>query len=263
MLVDRKWFAELWRYRELLYFLAWRDIKVRYKQAALGAAWAILQPLTTMIVFTIVFARIAGASREDAPYPLFAYCALVLWTYVSSVVGQAALSLVSNSNLITKVYFPRLALPASSAVSGLLDLGIGLSFLLVLMAYYQTGPSWTLLWLPAFFCGLLLMTVGISLLLAALNVRYRDIKHAVPFLLQLWFFVTPIIYPLSMVPEQFRLLMALNPLTGIVAGFQASVLQGQPIDPAVSVISLSMSVVVFLTGLTYFRRAERAFADTI
>jgi lipopolysaccharide transport system permease protein len=148
-------------------------------------------------------------------------------------------------------------------VSGLLDLGIGLSFLLVLMAYYQTGPSWTLLWLPAFFGGLLLMTVGISLLLAALNVRFRDIKHAVPFLLQLWFFITPIIYPLSMVPEQFRLLMALNPLTGIVAGFQASVLQGQPIDPAVSAISLAMAVVIFLTGLIYFRRTERAFADTI
>jgi lipopolysaccharide transport system permease protein len=264
--VDRKWLSELWRYRELVYFLAWRDIKVRYKQAALGAVWAILQPLATMIVFTLVFGRLAGMSSGDnpnVPYPLFTYCALVLWTYCSVVIGQAGQCLVSNSNLITKVYFPRVALPASAAVSALLDLVIGLSFLIVLMVYYEVQPSWLLLLAPVFLVSLMLVTIGMSVLTAAVNVQYRDVKHAMPFLLQLWMFGTPVIYPLYIVPERYRFLMALNPLTGIVEGFRWCIFPGWQLDWPLTAVSLIMSVLVFVGGMVYFRRTERGFADVI
>jgi len=261
--VDKKWLSELWRYRELLYFLAWRDVKVRYKQAALGAAWAILQPLLSMIVFTLFFGHLAGMSSDKVPYPLFTYCALVLWTYSSGVIAQAGQSLVSNANLITKVYFPRVALPASSAISALLDFIIGLGFLVVLMAYYEVTPGWSLLWVPVFVAGLMLLTIGTSLVLAALSVRYRDVKYVIPFLLQLWLFVTPVIYPLSVIPESFRPLMAFNPLAGIVEGFRACVFPGHSLDPALTAISLTMAAIVFLVGILYFRKAERAFADVI
>lgn len=261
--MNSKWFSELWRYRELVYFLAWRDVKVRYKQAALGAAWAILQPLLGMIVFTLFFGRLAGPEQSDIPYPLFSYCALVLWTYFAGVVGQAGQSLISNSNLITKVYFPRVALPASSALSGLMDCAISMAFLVVLMAYYHVHPSWNLILAPVFLAGLFLVTLGVSLILAALSVRYRDVKYTIPFMIQLGLFMTPVIYPITLIPDRFRVLAALNPLSGIVEGFRASLFPGSILDPVLTSISLTVSVAVFFLGIFYFRRTERFFADII
>ena len=261
--MDDKWVSELWRYRELVYFLAWRDVKVRYKQAALGAAWAILQPLLAMIIFTIFFGKLAGISSEGVPYPLFSYSALVLWTYFSGVLGQAGQSLVANSNLITKVYFPRVVLPASSALSGLMDLSAGAVFLIVMMAYYQVRPGWSLLWAPVFIAALILLTVGVSLILAAANVRFRDIKYVIPFLIQLGLFVTPVIYPIAFIPERFRPFVALNPLSGIIEGFRSILFGGSRLDPVLTSISLTTSVIVLVVGFIYFRRAERLFADII
>ena len=255
--------SELWRYRELVYFLAWRDVKVRYKQAALGASWAILQPLVTMIIFTLFFGRLAGIRSEGVPYPLFSYSALVLWTYFAGVIGQAGQSLVSNQNLITKIYFPRLVLPASSAVSGLIDFLAGLGFLIVLMGYYHVHPGWSLLWAPVFLAGLFLFTVGVSLILAALNVQFRDVKYVVPFLIQLGLFVTPVIYPISFLPRRFQTLVVLNPLSGIIEGFRACLFAGSRLDPMLTVVSLTGSAIVFIAGVVYFRRAEHRFADII
>lgn len=261
--MTKEWLAELWRYRELLYFLAWRDVKVRYKQAALGTAWAILQPLLTMIVFTLFFGKLAGVPSDGIPYPLFSYCALVLWTYFAAVIAQAGQSLVSNTNLITKVYFPRVALPASTSVSALVDVSFGLAFLVLMMVYYRTPPSWSLLWAPVFLIALVLISTGTSLILAALNVRYRDIKYVIPFLVQLWLFVTPVIYPITLIPERFKTLAALNPLAGIVEGFRACVFPGYRFDPMLTTMSFSVTVLVFLIGVVYFRKTERSFADVI
>jgi lipopolysaccharide transport system permease protein len=224
--VNTRWLSELWRYRELVYFLAWRDVKVRYKQAALGAAWAILQPLLTMVVFTLFFGKLAGVPSEGVPYPLFSFGALVLWTYFAGVVSLASQSLVANSNLVSKVYFPRVALPTSTALSGLIDFALSLCFLGVLMVYYKVHPGWSLLWAPVFLAGLILFTVGVSLILAALNVRFRDIKYTIPFLIQLGLFVTPVIYPSTLIPKRFQTLVALNPLSGIIEGFRASLFGG-------------------------------------
>jgi lipopolysaccharide transport system permease protein len=216
-----------------------------------------------MLVFTFFFARLAGLDSDGVPYPLFSYSALVLWTYFSGVLVQGGQSLVANSNLITKVYFPRFALPASTALSGLLDFAVGLSFLGVLMGYYGVRPGWSLLLAPVFLMGLVLFTLGASMFLASLNVWYRDIKHAAPFLIQLWMFVTPVIYPITILPRHLQALMALNPLTGIVEGFRTCVLGGRPLDPMLTTISLTMSVVMFTVGLVYFRNTERVFADII
>ncbi len=254
--------TELWQYRELLYFLAWRDVKVRYKQAALGAAWAVIQPLFTMIIFTLFFGRLAGVPSEGIPYPLFSYCALVPWTYFSGVLGQAGQSLLTNSNLITKVYFPRVMLPASSAVSGLLDFAMGTIFLVALMVHYRVSPGWSLLMAPVFLLSLFLFTIGTSMLTAALNVRYRDIKYALPFLIQLWLFVTPVIYPMTLIPKRFQWIAALNPLSGIVNGFRACVL-GARLDTGLVSVSLATTLLIFAAGIRYFRKTERAFADII
>jgi lipopolysaccharide transport system permease protein len=261
--VNTNWLSELWRYRELLYFLAWRDVKVRYKQAALGAAWAVLQPLLTMIVFTLFFGRLVGVPSNGVPYPLFAYCALVLWTYFAGVLGLAGQSLLANINLITKVYFPRILMPASNALSGLLDLAIGLVLLVPLMAYYRVQPGWALLLAPVFLVGLILLTLGTSLLLAALVVRFRDMKYTVPFLIQLGLFVTPVIYPMSVIPRRYQTLAALNPLSGIIEGFRASLFSATTLDPMLTTVSLISCVVVFVAGFVYFRSAERFFADII
>jgi lipopolysaccharide transport system permease protein len=261
--VNPRSLSELWRYRELVYFLAWRDVKVRYKQAALGAAWAILQPLLGMIVFTLFFGKLAGIPSEGVPYPLFSYCALVLWTYFSGVIGQAGVSLVSNANLITKVYFPRVVLPASTALGGLLDFVASLGFLVIMMVYYRVHPGWSILLAPVFVAALLLVTTGVSLILAAMNVRFRDVKYAIPFAIQLGLFLTPVIYPISYIPKRFQTLAALNPLSGIVEGFRACVLGGARVDPVLTLISLAGCVTLFTVGLFYFRKAERLFADVI
>jgi lipopolysaccharide transport system permease protein len=261
--VREGWLSELWRYRELVYFFAWRDVKVRYKQAALGAGWAIIQPLLNMLVFTLFFGKLVGGDTIAIPYPLFCFCALVLWTYFSGVVSLASQSLVSNSNLVGKVYFPRVALPASNAISGLVDFFIGLICLVAMMVYYRIQPGWSLLLAPVFLLGLVLFTVGVSLILAALNVQFRDIKYTIPFLIQLGLFVTPVIYPISIIPERFRPIASLNPLWGLIEGFRASLFPAIRIDPGLAVGSLTLSAIVFVVGLIYFRGAERDFADII
>jgi lipopolysaccharide transport system permease protein len=258
-----EWFPELWRYRELLYFLAWRDVKVRYKQAVLGAAWAIVQPLVTMLIFSFFFGRLANIPSDGVPYPLFCYCALVPWTYFSGTLSQAGNSLVSNSNLITKVYFPRVLLPAASAVSGLLDFAIGSAFLIVLMVYYKVQPGWTLaLWPVAVLC-LIAVSLGISMLLAGLNVRYRDVKYVIPFMIQLGLFVTPVIYPASFLPARVRPLLALNPLSGIVELFRVALFPHRRLDLQLVMISVATTLVLFVGGAAYFRKAEQTFADII
>jgi lipopolysaccharide transport system permease protein len=263
MNLKKELLSEIWGYRELIYFFAWRDVKLRYKQAALGFAWALLQPLLTMLIFTIFFGRLAGISTGKIPYPLFSYCALVFWTYFSVSIGQAGQSMVANANLITKVYFPRLALPASTVVSGLLDLGIASVFLVLMMVYYRVQPGWALLWAPAFLIALVLLTAGTGFLLAALNVRYRDIKYALPFFIQLGLFVTPVIYPVNLIPRKFQILTALNPLSGIIEGLRSCILPGRSFDATLTAISLAITAAVFVGGTLYFRKTERAFSDII
>ena len=258
-----EWLPELWRSRELLYFLAWRDVKVRYKQAALGAAWAIIQPLFAMLIFTFFFGRLANMPSDGIPYSLFCFCALVPWTYFSGTLGQASNSLVSNTNLITKVYFPRVLLPAASTVSGLLDFAIGSAFLVVLMAYYGVRPGWTLVLWPLAVLNMLVVTLGASMFFAGLNVRYRDVKYVIPFLIQLGLFVTPVIYPASFVPARLRPLLALNPLSGIIEMFRASLFPQRHLDLQLVAISLVTTFLIFAIGAVYFRNSEKTFADII
>ena len=258
-----EWAAELWHFRELLYFLAWRDVKVRYKQAAFGAAWAIIQPLFTMLIFTFFFGRMASIPSGGIPYPLFFYTTLVAWTYFAGTLGQAGNSLVSNASLITKIYFPRILLPASSALSGLLDYGVGSSFLVVMMLYYRIKPTWTLLLWPLAVLDMLLVTLGISLLLGALNVRYRDIKHVIPFMIQLGLWVSPVLYPVNFLSPRWRPVLALNPLSAVMEGFRICLFPGRHVDWTLMATSLGMSLLIFVVGALYFRKAEQTFADII
>lgn len=254
---------QTWRYRELIYFFAWRDVKVRYKQAALGAAWAVLQPLATMVIFSLLFGRLAKIPSDDVPYPLFAYVGLIMWTYFSGVAAHSVQSLIANSNLVSKVYFPRVALPASAALSGLLDLAISSCFVVVLMVYYGVFPGWPVVLAPLYLVALVLITVGFSLVLAALAVSYRDVKYTVPLLLQLGLFVTPVIYPASFVPHKLQFLLLLNPLARIVEGLRGCLLKPEWPAPGTTVLSLLVAVLVFAGGWFYFGRAERSFADII
>lgn len=258
-----EWMSELWHFRELLYFLAWRDVKVRYKQAAFGAAWAIIQPLFTMLIFTFFFGRMANIPSGGIPYPLFFYTTLVPWTYFAGTLGQGGNSLVSNAPLITKIYFPRILLPASSALSSLLDFGVGSSFLVVMMAYYRVKPSWTLLFWPLAVLEMLLVTLGISMWFAALNVRYRDIKHVIPFMIQLGLWVSPVLYPVSYLSPRWRPLLALNPLSAVMEGFRACIFPNHQLDWKLMTTSLGTSLLFFVIGVLYFRKAERTFADII
>lgn len=252
---------ELWEYRELFFFLAWRDVKVRYKQTALGVVWAVLQPLLTMAIFTVLFGRVAGLPSDGVPKPVFYLAALVPWAYISGTVNTTAMSLVSNTNLLTKIYFPRMILPASAVLSGLLDFCIGSIMLFGVIIYYGIAPGPALLLWPVLVILLALLTLAIGMLLAALNVRYRDVKYAVPFAIQLWLFVTPIIYPSTMVPEQFRWLLALNPLTGLIEAFRHAVVPASPVSWELVGVSVIFTFVLLAVAITYFRRTEKAFAD--
>jgi homopolymeric O-antigen transport system permease protein len=257
-----EWISEVWRAREILYFLAWRDVKVRYKQAALGVAWAVLQPLFTMIIFTFFFGRLARIPSEGIPYPLFSYSALVLWTYFAVTLSQVGNSLISNSGLITKIYFPRVMLPAAAALGGMLDLVVSSIFLMGMLLYYHVTPHWTLLLTPIFVAQTVLLVLGVGMLLAAVNVRYRDVKYTIPFLTQIGLFVTPIIYPVNFLPPRFQSWLALNPMTGVVDGFRAC-LFGSHVDRAVLASSWIVTLLLLLIGSLHFRRTERVFADII
>lgn len=254
---------ELWQYRELFYFMVWRDIKVRYKQSILGGLWAIIQPFATMLIFTLFFHKLAGIDTGNVPYPIFSYAALLPWTYFSGTLTQMGNSLVNNQHLITKVYFPRITIPAASAIRGLVDFAIASTILGGMMLYYRFVPEWTLvLWVPLL-VPLVALAMGMGMIFAAANVKYRDVQHILPFVVQLWLFITPIIWPVEMIPQRWRLALALNPLAGIIEAFRACAIPERGLDPYFFGISMGVVVIVFAVGAFYFRRTARSFADII
>ena len=253
---------ELWKFRELLYFLVWRDIKVRYKQTFIGASWAIVQPFFTMVVFTIFFGRIAQIPSDNVPYPIFSYSGLILWTYFSSAVGNSSNSLVGSSNLISKVYFPRLIIPLSSAISAAVDYFIATSILVVMMFYYGVYPNYQIIYLPFILILTFLSATGFGLWLSALNVKYRDVRFVLPFFIQLLMFLTPVIYPVSFIPEKYKLLLYLNPVGGLISAHRSLVI-GQEVDLLYLLSSVVISVFLIITGLVYFKKTESFFADII
>ena len=254
-------FAELWEFRQLLYFLVWRDLKVRYAQTVLGIGWAVLQPLLSMVVFTVIFGRFAKVPSNGVPYALFSLVAVVPWTYFSTAFSGASNSLVASSNLITKVYFPRLVVPLAPVLAGLVDLLIGFGVLAVLMIGYRAVPG-PAIWIVPLLVLLTAMTAaGVGAWLAALNIQYRDVKHLVPFLGQIWMYASPVVYPVSLVPERYRTYYALNPMVGIVEGFRVALLGTGAIPWRLLAVSAAVAITLFASGAMYFRRTERLFAD--
>lgn len=254
----------LWRYRELLFFLAWRDIKVRYKQTALGASWAIIQPVMTMVIFTVVFSKVAHVSSEGLPYPVFAFAGLVPWTFFAYALGQASNSLVGNANLISKVYFPRLVVPIAASLAGLLDFGIAFVVLLLMMLFFHVVPTLAVLALPFFLLLALASALAVGIWLSALNVQYRDVRYTIPFLTQIWLYATPIAYSAgSLHNPTLRAIFALNPMTGVAEGFRWALLGTHELDGASLAISVVVTVTALVGGLYYFRRMEQRFADVV
>ena len=254
--------GDLWAYRELLYFLTLRDIKVRYKQTLMGAVWVVIQPLMTMLIFTLIFNKFARLDTKDIPYPLFAYSGLLLWTFFSNAVTTGTFSLVNNSHLVTKVYFPRVFMPAAAVGAGLVDLAIASLLLISLAIYYGVRPSWGALLLPLMVILAAILALGTGMLVSALTVKYRDLRHALPFVMQFWMFASPVIYPSSIVPEQWRWLLLINPMTGILEGFRAA-LTGQPFDWTMIVISAAVATTLLAVAFYVFRGLEDTFADVI
>jgi lipopolysaccharide transport system permease protein len=256
-------FKELWRYRELIFFLTWRDIKVRYKQAVLGIAWAILQPLLTVFIFTVIFGVLLKTPSQDIPYPLFSLTALLPWQLFATALQRSSVSLVGNANLLTKIYFPRLAIPLSAVMAALVDFGVSFIVLIIVMIYYQYWPGWNILWLPLLVILALLTALSVGLWLSALNVQYRDIQHMVPFIIQVWMYASPIVYPIETIPEGiWRWLYGLNPMVGVIQGFRWALLGGDPPDITL-VFSVGMVLILLISGLYYFRRMEKTFADIV
>lgn len=264
---SRGWTAlrlgELWEHRELLWFLTWRDVKVRYKQTLLGAAWAILQPVLTMLVFSLFFGRLAKMPSDGLPYPVFAFAALVPWTFFAYSLGQSSNSLVQSAQLIKKVYFPRLAVPLSSVMSGAVDFGLAFLVLLAMMAFYRIAPSPNMVWLPLFFLLAVISALGVGLWLSALNVEYRDVRYVVPFLTQFWMFATPIAYPSSLLPEPWRTVYGVNPMVGVVEGFRWALLGTASAPGPIVAVSALVATAILVSGALYFRRMEKTFADVI
>jgi len=254
--------AELWHYRELLHFLTLRDIKVRYKQTLMGVAWVIIQPLLTVLIFTLVFNRFVRLEAGSLPYPLFALCGLLLWLFFANAVTNSTHSLVSNANLITKVYFPRMFIPAASVGAGLVDLSVAFLLLVLLLFYYGVALSLQILLLPVFVLMMALLALGVGLFAAAVTVKYRDLRHALPFIIQLWMFASPVIYPISVVPQRWKWLVVINPVAGIIEGFRAAI-TGQHFDWLHISISLAITLAVLVSGVYVFRRLEDTFADVV
>lgn len=253
----------VWTYRELLYFLIWRELKIRYKQAFIGAGWAIIQPVLAMLIFTAIFGMFARIPSDGLPYPLFAYTALLPWTYFAEAVRRGALGPVEDAELVRKIYFPRLIIPLAMVTAPLVDFILAFSVLIVLFMWYGIVPTWSVVFLPFFVAMAMILALAISLWLGPVNVRFRDIKHAVPFLIQIWMFASPIVYPVSMVPEQWRLLYSLNPMVGVIEGFRWALLGTDSPNFTAIAISMSLVMVCLIGGLIYFKRMERFFADVI
>ena len=255
--------GEIWAYRELLYFLVWRDIKVRYKQTALGAAWAVIQPLFTMVVFSLFFGKLAKVPSDGIPYPIFAFTALVPWTFFATGLNMSSNSLVGSANLVQKVYFPRLIIPVATVLSGLVDLAIAMLVLLALMAWYRIAPTWNALWLLPLVLLALMTSLGVGLWLSAMNVKYRDVRYLVPFLAQLWMYATPVVYPSSLLHEPWHTVFGINPMAGVVEGFRWALL-GVNTQPGPMILaSTGAAVLLLVSGAFYFRRMEKTFADVV
>ena len=255
--------CELWEYRELLYFLIWRDIKVRYKQTVLGVGWAIIQPLATMVVFSLFFGRLAKMPSDGVPYPIFSFAALVPWTFFASGLSQASSKLVGSANLITKVYFPRLAIPIAAVLSGSVDFVLAFFVLVGMMVYYNVAITINMLWIPLLWLLALVTSLGVGLWLSTLNVKYRDVGYILPFMTQLWLFATPIAYPSSLLSAPWRTLYGLNPMVGVVEGFRWALLGTDTAPGPMVAVSTLISLVLLVTGALYFRRTEKTFADLI
>ena len=253
---------DLWAHRDLFYFLVWRDVKVRYKQTALGVAWAVLQPLLTMVVFTAIFGRLAGVPSEGEPYPIFVYAGLLPWSFFNQAVTTSSNSLVGNAALITKVYFPRLVIPGAAVGAGLVDFAIAAVILFVMAFHYGVAFGASILMLIPLALLTMLFAVGIGMWMSALNVKYRDVRYALPFVLQIWMYVTPIIYPVTFIPQRWRWLIVLNPLSGIIQGFRSAIFS-RPFDWSGIAVSAAMTVSVLIYAAFAFRRMEREFADII
>jgi lipopolysaccharide transport system permease protein len=263
----KDWFKpnlrELWESRELVYFFVWRDIKIRYKQTVIGAAWAVLQPFLTMLVFSLFFGKLAHIPSEGLPYPIFYYCALLPWMYFAASLQNATNTIVENQRLITKVYFPRLALPLSSVLSGLVDFGVSFLMFIAMMIYFGTRPSAAILWLPIFLLLAVLTALGVGLWLSALNAVYRDVRYVIPFLVQFWMFASPVVYPTSLVPEKWRWLYGLNPMAGVIEGFRWS-LTGHGNPPGgLLFVSSGVVILVLVSGVAYFQKMEATIADVV
>lgn len=254
---------ELWEYRELLYFLVWRDVKVRYKQTALGAAWAIIQPVFMMLVFSLFFGRLAKVPSDGIPYPIFTFCALLPWQLFAHALTESSNSLVANERLITKVYFPRLVVPIAAVLGGLIDFAVAFGILLLMIFYYGIVPTWAVVTLPLFLLLAIMTALGVGLWLSALNVKYRDVRYTINFLIQFWLFATPVAYPSSIVPAAWRPLYGLNPMAGVVEGFRWALLGKTDPPGALLAVSVGVVVVLFIGGLYYFRRTEQEFADIV
>ena len=255
--------SELWEYRELLYFLTWRDIKVRYKQTAIGAAWAVIQPFFAMVIFSIFFGQLAKIPSDGIPYPIFAYCALLPWQLFSHALNESSNSLVANQGLITKVYFPRLIIPVAPVLAGLVDFGIAFLVLIGMMLYYGIMPTFAVFTIPLFLILAVATALSVGLWLSALNVEYRDVRYTIPFLTQFWLFATPVAYPSSLVPESWRALYGLNPMAGVVEGFRWALLGKAEGPGTLLVVSVMVVIILFIGGLYYFRRMEKTFADVV
>ncbi len=255
--------GELWEYRELLFFLVWRDVKVRYKQTALGVLWAIIQPVMTMVVFSIFFGKLGKLSSDGIPYPIFAFAALVPWTLFSNGLTQATNSLVGSSNLIKKVYFPRLIIPVASVLAGVVDFLLAFAVLIILMFFYGIVPTINTLWLPIFLLMTLITSLAVSLWLSALNVEYRDVRYIIPFLSQIWLFATPIAYSATLLSEPWRTIYGLNPMVGVVEGFRWALLGTNTQPGTMAAVSMAVSLILLISGAFYFRRMEKNFADII
>lgn len=262
----RRWvpvdFNELWEYRELLYFFTWRDVKLRYKQTGLGIAWAIIQPLFLMVVFSLFFGGLAKIPSDGIPYPLFSLAALLPWTLFAEGMTRSTISMVSNAGIMTKVYFPRLIMPVASIMSPLVDFCVAFGILILMMAYYGFVPTINIIFLPLLVIFAMMTSLAVGLWLSALNVKYRDFQYTVPFLIQIWLFASPVVYPASMVPEQFRFLYALNPMSGVIEGFRWALLGTNPPSTMIF-ISLVVVIILLVSGVFYFRRMEQYFADIV
>jgi lipopolysaccharide transport system permease protein len=256
-------FREILEYRDLFYFLVTRDIKVRYKQTVLGGLWAIIQPLFLMVIFSLFFGKLAKVPSDGIPYPIFSYSALIAWTYFSNSINASSNSLVTNSSLVSKVYFPRLIIPLSPIIAFLLDFVISFIILICLMAWYHVWPNIMVLFLPLLVIMVMLLASGVGTFLASLNAKYRDIQYTIAFMLQFWMFASPVVYPVSMLPEKYRLIYAINPMTGIIEGFRSALIGTTAFPTRLILISAAVCIIVFIGGLMYFKRTERYFADVI